>query len=168
MTRGAAILLAGLGSLALLLGALGFQYLGGLAPCPMCIWQRWPHVAAVVIALVALTVLARWQRPFAVAGALAMTVGAGLGVFHAGVEQGWWQGPTKCSGIDPAGLSPDQLLTALTTAPLVRCDEIAWAFLGISMAGWNALFSAALALVWVLAAASRAPSGTVPPAAERR
>lgn len=159
MSRATAILLAGLGSLALLLGAIGSQYIGGLAPCPMCIWQRWPHVAAVVIALAAVTVLARWQRPLAAAGALAMAVGSGLGVYHAGVELGWWLGPQGCTGVNPAGLSPDELLTALTAAPLVRCDEVAWQFVGISMAGWNAIFSAMLAVVWLVAALTRSPSG---------
>jgi disulfide bond formation protein DsbB len=157
------ILVAGLGSLLLLAGALGSQYLGGLAPCPMCIWQRWPHVAAVLIALAATTVLWRWRRPLAGAGAATMAVGAGLGAYHAGVEQGWWSGPAGCSGVDPSGLTPDELLTRLSQTPLVRCDEIAWEFLGISMAGWNGLFSAGLALLWVFAALPRTPTRHVSP-----
>ncbi len=157
------ILLAGAGSLLLLTAALGYQYLGELAPCPMCIWQRWPHVVAVLIALTATTVLWRLRRPLAVAGALTMTVGAGLGAYHAGVEQGWWPGPTSCSGVDPSGLTPDELLTRLSQAPLVRCDEIAWDFLAISMAGWNGLISAGLALLWVAAAVQRTPTRHVSP-----
>src|SRR5699024_12229204 len=104
----ARIALAGLGSLALLLGALGFQYLGGLAPCPMCIWQRWPHLAAVVLAIAALAMrrsMPRLGRPLVLAGAAAAAVAAGLGVFHAGVEQGWWDGPSSCVGPDPSGVS---------------------------------------------------------------
>jgi disulfide bond formation protein DsbB len=157
------ILLAGLGSLLLLAGALAFQYLGGLAPCPMCIWQRWPHLAALLIALAAVTVLWRWRRPLAVAGAAAMALSAGLGAYHAGVEQGWWPGPAGCSGIDPSGLTPDQLLTRLAQTPLVRCDEVVWELLGISMAGWNGIVSAGLALLWVFAAAPRTPTRHVSP-----
>ncbi len=146
------ILLAGAGSAALLLGALGFQFIGGLPPCHLCLLQRWPHLAAVLIALLALAVLHRFQRPLAVAGALAAAVTSGLGVYHAGVERGWWPGPSGCTGLDPAGLSPDQLLERLTSAPLVRCDDIAWDFIGISMAGWNAILSAVLVVLWLSAA----------------
>lgn len=155
MTARARILLAGLGSLALLAGALAFQHVGGLAPCPMCIWQRWPHLAAVLIAVAAATLLARVARPLAVAGAAAAAVSAGIGVFHAGVERGWWEGPSSCVGLDPTGMSPDQLLEQLSAAPLVRCDDIVWEFLGLTMAGWNALLSAALVVLWLSAARSR-------------
>ena len=152
------ILLAGIGSLLLLLGALGFQYFGELAPCPMCIWQRWPHLVAVLIAAVAMTVLWRLRRPLALAGALTMAVSTGLGAYHAGVEQRWWPGPTSCTGVDPAGLTPDELLTQLSHTPLVRCDEIVWDFLGITMAGWNGIISAGLALLWLFAALQRTPT----------
>jgi disulfide bond formation protein DsbB len=155
MSARACIALAGLGSLALLLGALAFQFIGGLAPCPMCIWQRWPHLAAVVIAAAALAVPGRAARPLALAGAGAAAVASGLGVFHAGVEQGWWEGPASCVGLDPAGLSPEQLLDQLAGAPLVRCDEIVWEFLGLTMAGWNALLSAGLVVLWLSAALTR-------------
>lgn len=158
------ILLAGLGSLLLLAGALAFQYVGELAPCPMCIWQRWPHLAALLIALLAMTVLWRLRRPLAIAGAATMTLSAGLGAYHAGVEQGWWPGPAGCSGVDPSGLTPDELLTRLSQTPLVRCDDIVWEFLGISMAGWNGLVSAGLALLWAFAALPRTPTRHVAPA----
>lgn len=152
MTVRARIALAGLGSLALLLGALGFQFVGGLAPCPMCIWQRWPHLAAVVLAIAALTVLRRVAGPLAFAGAIAAAMASGLGVFHAGVEQGWWEGPSSCVGLDPAGLTPEQLLDRLAGAPLVRCDDVVWDFFGLTMAGWNALLSAGLVVLWLSAA----------------
>lgn len=151
------ILLAGAGSAALLLGALGFQHIGGLPPCPMCIWQRWPHLAAVLLALAAL-VLPASQRPLAFAGGAAAAVASGLGVFHAGVERGWWEGPSSCVGLDPAGLSPDQLLEHLAAAPLVRCDDIVWEFLGLTMAGWNALLSGVLVVIWLSAALARPPA----------
>lgn len=157
------ILLAGLGSLLLLAGALGFQYLGELAPCPMCIWQRWPHLVAALIALAATTVLWRLRRQLSVAGVVTMAVSAGLGAYHAGVEQGWWPGPAGCSGVDPSGLSPDELLRRLAETPLVRCDEIAWELVGISMAGWNAILSVCLGILWVFAALPRTPTRHVSP-----
>jgi disulfide bond formation protein DsbB len=157
------ILLAGLGSFLLLAGALGFQYLGKLAPCPMCIWQRWPHVAAIVVALAATTVLWRLRRPLCLAGAATMALSAGLGAYHAGVESGWWPGPAGCSGVDPSGLTPDELLTRLSQTPLVRCDEIVWDFLGISMAAWNGILSAGLAALWVAAAVPRSPTRHISP-----
>ncbi len=141
--------LAGAGSAALLAGALGFQYLGGLAPCQLCLEQRWPHVAAVLIALAALAAPRRWLL---VAGALAALATAGLGVFHAGVEQGWWQGPTTCTSGPIAGLSTDDLMAQIMDAPLVRCTEIAWSLGGVSMAGWNAILSAGLVAVWLAGA----------------
>jgi disulfide bond formation protein DsbB len=85
-------------------------------------------------------------------GALAALATAGIGAFHAGVEQGWWQGPTSCSGGDIGAMSADELLDSIMAAPLVRCDEIAWSFLGLSMAAWNAAISLGLALLWLAAA----------------
>ena len=146
--------LAGLGSAALLGGALAFQFVGGLAPCPMCIWQRWPHGIAVVLAVIAVT-LPRHIRPIGALGVLLMLVSAGLGLFHAGVEQGWWEGPSTCVGGDVGGLSTEELLDQIMTAPLVRCDEIVWDLFGITMAGWNAAFSLVFAGLWLTAA--RAP-----------
>lgn len=146
---------AATGSLLLLAAALAFQYLGGLAPCPMCLWQRWPHAAAVLLGLALLAVP---SRALAALGALAMLTGAGLGLYHAGVEQGWWEGPATCVAPDVGGLSPEQLLENILAAPVVRCDEIAWSLLGISMAGWNALASLALAVLWARAYASSSAS----------
>jgi len=148
MTHYGRILIAGAGSALLLLGALGFQYLGGLAPCPMCIWQRWPHLAAAVLSVIAVSVLWHWSRPLAGVGAVLMAVSAGLGLFHAGVEQGWWRGLESCSAASPTGQSAEALLAQITAAPIVRCDEIAWDFMGLSMAGWNAIVSLALAMIW--------------------
>lgn len=142
------IALAAGGSAALLLGAYAFQHLGGLPPCKLCIWQRYPHVLAIVIALVALRLT---NRLLAALGALAALTTAGIGLFHVGVEQGWWEGPTSCSAGPVGGLSADALLDQIMTAPLVRCDEIAWDMLGISMAGWNALFSLGLVALWLMA-----------------
>ncbi|MFD1914432.1 disulfide bond formation protein B [Halodurantibacterium flavum] len=139
------VAIATLGSAALLGGALLFQYVGGLAPCPMCLWQRWPHLAAILIGLVALALPA---RIWAALGAAAAATTAGLGVYHAGVEQGWWQGPTTCTAAPIGGLSSQELLDQILNAPLVRCDEIAWQFLGLSMPAWNAILSLGLVMIW--------------------
>lgn len=143
-------LVAAAGSAGLLLGALAFQFLGGLAPCPLCLWQRWPHLAAVVIGAL---LLATGARALAWAGALAALTSAGIGVFHVGVEQKWWAGLESCSAGSIAGLSGGDLLNpALDVGAVVRCDEVAWALMGVSMAGWNVILSALLAGLWVLAA----------------
>ncbi|ABV93220.1 disulphide bond formation protein DsbB [Dinoroseobacter shibae DFL 12 = DSM 16493] len=143
--RTLAVLAAG-GSLALLLAAWGFQYLGGLAPCAMCVWQRWPHALAVAAGGLALvTPLAAW---LGLGGALAT---AGIGGYHTGVERGWWEGPSTCSSGEIGGLSPDELLAQIMEAPLVRCDEVAWQMLGLSMASWNVVLSLGLAGLWALA-----------------
>ncbi|WP_205749090.1 disulfide bond formation protein B [Frigidibacter oleivorans] len=149
-------LIAAGGSAALLAGALIFQALG-FAPCPMCLWQRWPHVAAVGIGAVALLLPAPAPvlRGLALAGAAAAACTSALGLYHTGVERDWWQGPTSCTSSSVQGVSASDLLNQIMAAPLVRCDEVAWQFLGLSMASWNAVFSLGLVLVW-LAAARRA------------
>ncbi|WP_171099290.1 disulfide bond formation protein B [Ruegeria sp. HKCCD7255] len=143
------IALATAGSAALLLGALGFQYLGSLAPCKMCIWQRFPHGAAILIGVLAFVFPG--IRPLPLLGALAAATTAGIGIFHAGVEKGLWEGPSTCTSGSISGLSPEELLDQIMNAPVVRCDEIAWEMLGLSMAGWNALLSAGLVLLWLAA-----------------
>jgi disulfide bond formation protein DsbB len=141
-------LLAALGSGALLGGALYFQYVMGLAPCEMCHWQRWPHIAAIVAGLLAFASFARPRlaTTFALLAVAALAVTSAIGVFHAGVEYRLWQGPQTCSGTIPRGLSADELKKYLFGAKMVRCDDIVWSLWGISMAGWNALLSGALAL----------------------
>jgi disulfide bond formation protein DsbB len=147
MTRSGLTLVAAGGSFALLAGAFFFQALG-YPPCAMCLWQRWPHAAAIAIGAVAL-VFWRPAGPLLLLGALAAATTGGLGVYHTGVERGWWEGPASCSGAG-TGLGGDLLSTDI--APVVMCDEVAWSFLGLSMASYNALFSFALAALWVLAA----------------
>lgn len=144
------IALAGAGSAALLLGALGFQAIG-YAPCDLCILQRWPHLAAAVIALAA--VLTGGLRLWAWAGALAAALATGLAVYHSGVEWGFWTGPASCTAAaDIGSLSVQDLMRKIEAAPVTRCDEVAWRFLGLSMAVWNALISAGLTVLWLLAA----------------
>ena len=128
--------------MALLGGALGSQYLGGLHPCEMCYWQRWPHGAAIVLALLAFTSSAQTPRARAFTGlaALAIAVSGAIGVYHAGVEAKIFEGFTQCTATGK-GLSPAELLEQISHAPLVRCDEVQFRFLGVSMAGWNAILS---------------------------
>ena len=138
----AARLLALLLPAALLAGALGSQYLGGLYPCEMCYWQRWPHGAAILLALVAFAAPARSgrSRNFTLLAALAIAISGAIGVYHAGVEARLWEGFTTCTAMG-RGLSTADLLKQISRTPLVRCDEVQFRFLGISMAGWNAILS---------------------------
>ena len=144
---GLLVALAAAGTLALVLIA---QYGFGLPPCEMCHWQRWPHIAALVFGLGAL-LLPRWRAQLLGLAALSFAITGGIGVFHAGVEWKWWQGLTSCSSTTTAS-SLDALRAQLMAAPVVRCDEAAIRVLGLSMAGWNALWSAALAIFTLLAA----------------
>ena len=125
---------------ALLAGALGSQYIGGLYPCEMCYWQRWPHEAAVVIALFAFTGRGELtNRILLLLAATAIAVSGGIGVFHAGVEYGWWEGLTKCSTMPGAG--GGNIVEDIMKTPLVRCDVPQWTLFGISLAGYNAIIS---------------------------
>lgn len=150
LTSARLTLIATLGSAALLGGAFAFQYIGGLAPCQLCLWQRWPHAAAIGIGII---VLATGWRGLAWAGALAALATAGIGGFHVGVEQGWWEGLATCTAGSISGISTADLLNpAADVAAPVRCDAIAWQMFGISMAGWNMILSLGLAAIWVMAA----------------
>ena len=148
------VLLATAGSAGLLLAAFAFQHLGGMAPCALCLWQRWPHAAAVVIGI---AVLGLRMPVLAWAGALAAAATSAIGLYHTGVERGWWEGPSTCTAGPVGGMSTDALLDQIMAAPLVRCDEVPWELFGLSMASWNALAALALAAVWV-AAATRKPA----------
>ena len=149
MTRNSLVLIAVAGSAGLLVAALGFQYIGGLFPCKLCLWQRYPHVVAVLVGMGALAVR---SRLLPVLGAIAALTSANIGLYHTGVERGWWEGPTTCTSGAIDGLSTDALLDQIMAAPLVRCDDVAWQFLSLSMASWNAIASLLLALIWIAAA----------------
>lgn len=137
----AARLLALLAPAALLAGAYIGQYGFGLFPCEMCWWQRYPHFAALALALLAF-VLPPWV-PVTLAG-IAIALSGAIGGFHAGVEYGWWEGVTACTaGTFAKGGDP---LAAILAAPVVRCDVAPWSLFGISLAGWNFLFAFAAAL----------------------
>ena len=141
-TAGLARLVALLLPLTLLAGAYGSQYFGGLYPCEMCWWQRYAHFAALVFAVPAFRfpVQSRASRTLVLLAALAIAVSGGIGVYHAGVEAKIFEGFTQCTALSKSSSTAD-LLKQITHAPLVRCDEVQFRFLGISMAGWNAIIS---------------------------
>jgi disulfide bond formation protein DsbB len=149
MTRNQLVLIAAGGSLALLLGAFAFQFIGGMPPCKLCIWQRYPHAVAIAIGAVALWIPGR-ALPFL--GALAALATSGVGLYHTGVERGWWEGPTTCTSGPIGNLSAEDLMAQIMSAPLVRCDDVPWEMFTLSMASWNAIVSLGLALVWLAAA----------------
>ena len=147
------VILVGVAALA---AAFFAQYVGGLAPCPLCLLQRYPYGVAIALGLVA---LALTERPgparavLALAG-LALLTSGGIALFHVGVEWHWWAGLASCSGAIDLTLPADQLAKQLLEAPVVRCDQIPWSLFGLSIAGYNVIYAsiAGLATLW---AASR-------------
>jgi len=133
---------------ALLAGAWGAQLIGHLYPCEMCHWQRWPHYAALVVAVLAFLVPGRGPvRALVVVAALLIAVSGGIGVYHAGVEYHWWGGLTECtSTASMTGATAADRLAAIMNAPVIRCDVPQWTLGGVSLAGFNALFSLAGAI----------------------
>lgn len=150
------LLLAG-GSLLLMLGAWGFQYIGGYPPCALCYDQRHIHLTVIALGLIfgvalivrpSLAKFAPWMI-FAIAAVLVYS--AGFAFWHAGIEYDWWEGPATCTttgGAPQVDLSC--IINGTDCGPIVLCDEAAWTLLGISMAGFNALISGAMALVATL------------------
>lgn len=127
---------------ALLGGAYLSQYGFGLSPCEMCWWQRYPHMLAILFALLAF--FWRPARPLIGVAALAILASGLIGGFHAGVEYGWWEGFTACTA-SPLAQGGDPL-AAIMDAPVIRCDVAPWSLFGVSLAGWNFLFSLAGAI----------------------
>lgn len=155
------ILLLGLGSTALIAGAWWSQLVWHLVPCKLCLEQRIPHYAAMALAVVALVVARSRALQIAVlvGFAVLMLWSAGLGAYHSGVEWGWFLGPNDCGGGAPAAAAGVQdFMKQLQTTRVVSCGEAAWRFLGLSLAGWNALLSlglAALALLGLIKASKQ-------------
>lgn len=147
------ILLAAGGSAALLIGAWIFQYFG-FPPCKLCLWQRWPHGVAIVIGLIALWKMPHWL-PYL--GAIAALVTGIVGIYHTGVERKWWEGPDTCTSGDVSQMSAAELMDQILAAPLIQCDVVAWEFLTLSMASWNAVLSFILVGIW-LAVARKTPA----------
>ncbi len=132
-------------------GALVSQFGFGLHPCEMCYWQRWPHQAAIVLAALALLLRSNGKvmRLLTALAAIAIAISGVIGIFHAGVEYGFWEGLTSCS----TGAAGPVSLESIMNAPLIRCDQTQWDLFGISLAGFNAIFSlggAALVLTLLL------------------
>jgi disulfide bond formation protein DsbB len=147
-----------LASATMLGGAWGFQLLGGLHPCTLCLYQRWPYWVVIVIAGLA-TVGARHlgARGIALMAALCALIflaSAGVAGFHNGIEQHWWDGLTACGGGDfnNPNMSIEELKTRLLAAPVVRCDEVPWSLFGISLTGYNFIASLVFALASTWAA----------------
>ena len=140
-------------AVAVMTTALGYQYLGGYQPCELCIWQRWALLPAIPLALAAWAMApgSFGRLAFLVLTALTFLACAGVAGYHVGVEQHWWAGTDDCVGADlTAGGGIDALRSQLLATPVVRCDEVTWSVLGISMAGYNMAFSlvaAGLALI---------------------
>jgi len=139
--------------LALLGGAYGFQYVWAhLWPCEMCWWQRYAHFAALPFGLAAVLAGPRLKdggRILVWLAALAIFVSGAIGFYHAGVELKLFPGFTQCTAALTG--SPEDMLKAVFDRPMVRCDDVQWSWLGISMAGWNAIVSilSSLAILWL-------------------
>src|SRR5256714_4177082 len=152
----AAALVIALVSAAAVAGAWFFELVVKLKPCPLCLEQRVPYYIGIPLALiVALAASRKAPRVIVITGlvalALLMLWGLYLGVYHAGIEWGWWAGPQECSGAATLGPATD-FMKRLQTINITRCDEAAWRFLGLSLAGYNALISLVLAAIAMLGA----------------
>jgi disulfide bond formation protein DsbB len=137
----------------LLVAVFAMEHIGGLAPCELCLLQRWPHGAVILFGGVALlpAVSESGRRLLLALCALAFAITAGIGIYHVGVEQGIFAGPTACSG-GITGDTVEELKRKLMAAPIVRCDEVAWSLFGISLAGYNVIASAGLTVFCAAAA----------------
>ena len=146
MTTKQLISLTSFASLAIIIGAYYFEYIGGFSPCKLCYWQRYPHFLNILI----LPIFYLFQmRSLILIGMMSMLISTVLAFYHVGVEQKYWPGPNSCTNSSIEGLTTDQLLDKIMNAPLVRCDEVVWDLFGVSMAGWNVLISFCLFLTWL-------------------
>lgn len=143
-------------------GAWFFQLVLEILPCPLCLEQRYAYYLAVPLAgLLAIAAARGAPRPWLAAGlavlAIATLANAGLGTYHAGIEWGFWQGPTDCTGPGVGLGNAADLLKQLDTVKVIRCDEVQWRFLGLSLAGYNVLISLLMAAIaaWGLVRTAR-------------
>jgi len=129
-------------------GALLFEYAGGLEPCELCLLERWPYYVGVPLAAVALTTGARGAGWWIALLSLVFLVSAGLGAYHVGVEHGWIQGPTACTGTSGASAkTAEEFARMIEQRQAVQCDQVPWSLMGISLAGYNFLASLLLVLL---------------------
>lgn len=128
--------------------ALASQYIFGLHPCELCVWQRLPYAALIGIGMLAMLVVRRtvWLKRILVLAIILWAIEATLGVYHFGVEQKWWQSATGCTAGSEAGQSLEDIRAAILKAPVVSCDQPEFVFLGLSMAAWNIVVAAGFAL----------------------
>jgi len=139
-------------SLAALAGAFAGQYVFGLEPCVLCLWQRLPFAITALLAALALGRWAEGRRPLAIGIAAAVfAAGAALAFYHVGVQQHWWQSVAGCGGGPVSGMTIDDLTAAALAHPPKPCDVIDWQFLGLSLAGWNTLTSGTMAIACLVA-----------------
>jgi disulfide bond formation protein DsbB len=124
-----------------LLTALGLEFLAGYAPCELCLKERWAYYAGVPLAIAAIAAIGAGRTSWAAGliglAGLGLLANAGLGLYHAGVEQLWWAGPNECTGGPALAQTPEDLLKQLQTQKIVRCDQPALYILGLSLAAWN-------------------------------
>jgi len=143
-------------SLLALAGALAIEHIGGIAPCPLCLDQRIAYYAAIPVGLAAFAFSSSrpgLSRLLLAALAIGFFINAGLGVYHSGVEWGWWPGPEGCSGMGEIANTPADLLNSLSQDRVIRCDEAPVRVLGLSLAGYSAILSAILGVAAVRAVA---------------
>lgn len=135
-------------SASVLIAVVYFQYILGLAPCKLCVWQRLPHLLAVIIGFLIL-LKPQLKTVGALFALFSIFIGTFLAGYHAGIEASFWPGPQSCSGLGNTNdLTPELFLQKLLTTKVIRCDEIPWTFLNISMAGWNLVISFMLTSMW--------------------
>ncbi len=155
-----------LASLAVLGAAFAFQYIGGLDPCILCIYQRFPYGATIGLGAIALVLAHRGRRgalPWLLSlSAIAFAVGGAIAAFHVGVEQHWWRGTESCGASGAVATTIEELRRQIMNAPIARCDEVPWSLFGVSMAGYNVLMSAALATFSLWAARGLARREALP------
>lgn len=142
-------------SIGSILTALGFEYIGGYSPCPLCLEQRYAFYAGIPLTFLAMALVAERSRIAALlflAVAVGYLANAGLAAYHSGVEWHFWPGPDTCTASQALPTSPADLLKGLDSARVVRCDEATWRLFGLSFAGWNVLISLALFAITLQAA----------------
>ena len=155
---GAVVLLVATGTI---LAALGFEYIGGYVPCPLCLQQRFAYYAGIPLTFFAMVMVSSDRAR--VAGllfflvSLAFLANAGLGVYQSGAEWAWWPGPQSCGTMQAIGGKTGGLLDKLDGTKVIKCDEAQWRFALLSFAGWNAVVSLFVCVALLKAAFAAAP-----------
>lgn len=153
--RNAALIIA-LGALATIGGAWFIEIVLGVKPCPLCLEQRIPYYAGIPVAFAAAFAAKSYpkmSRALLALTAMIFLIGAGMGAYHTGVEEGLWKGPADCTGPIPQAAAMGDFLKSLETTRVIRCDEVAMRIFGLSLAAWNALIAGGAALYAAFVAA---------------